>query len=115
MFEMGSINSNATGDTFNMFGPTGTSKIFPTLNKGVRYNVRVEHDVATGVSRCYVNGELIHTYTGDTKKAENSTGVTTDYGNENSRLGDFMVLGRRASDYTFDNIFYGVIGGVVAE
>ncbi|MBO5315586.1 MAG: hypothetical protein J6B48_04050 [Clostridia bacterium] len=115
MFEMGTIFMNEDGTKYAMFGATSYNTDFPVLDLGIRYNIRIEHDISTGINRCYINGDLINTYTANTTKSANSSGVTTDYGKENSNLGDFMFIFKRARNATLDNIFYGVINGVVAE
>lgn len=105
VFELGYADTFDTAAPFNYFTFFEKSAL---LNMGVRYNLRVEYSMATGTTDVYVNGELVGT-------ANYGTVNPTDYNNPNNALGGFLVYSRRQCEITMDNIYVGVINGVVAE
>ena len=104
-FEVGYANTKDTAAPFNYF--TFFEDDAP-LNMGVRYNVRVEYSMETGMTSVYINGELVGV-------ANYGTSAATDYSNPNNALGGFLFYCRRAASITLDNVCVGVINGVVAE
>ena len=117
-FEFGRIAVEPTKTKYNFMNDGDYSESEPVFEIGMRYNVRVEYDITTGVSSIYVNGVLADQNTAGMQAAVNAdsvNGVTTDYGLVNNTFGDFCFIWRRAGEISFDNIFYGVINGVVAE
>lgn len=117
-FEFGRISVEPTKTKYNFMNDGNYSEDNPVFEIGMRYNVRVEYDITTGVSSIYVNGVLVDQNTAGMQAAVNAdsvNGVSTDYGLANNTFGDFCFIWRRAGEISFDNIFYGVINGVVAE
>lgn len=117
-FEFGRIAVEPTKTKYNFMNDGDYSESEPVFEIGLRYNIRVEYDITTGVSSIYVNGVLVDQNTAGMQAAANAdsvNGVTTDYGLVNNTFGDFCFIWRRAGEISFDNIFYGVINGVVAE
>ena len=95
----------ASGDYYQFFDPQ-------YLNNGVRYNLRIENNIETNITKVYVNGE----YVGE---GNYGTSEVIDYatanGNTNTKMDAFVFYLRAASTMTLDNICLGVVDGVVAE
>ncbi len=118
-FDFGRITVDSTKTKYNiMNNNTSFVESEPVLEIGVRYNIRLEYDITTGITSVYVNGDLVDQNTADNSKGVNENnvnGVETDRANPNNMFGDFCFMWRRYGEASFDNIFYGVINGVVAE
>ena len=104
-FEQDTIFTMDKSAPFNYFTVYEDSAL---LNMGVRYNVRLEYSMETGMTDVYINGEHVGT-------ANYGTANPTDYNNPNNALGGICFYYRRASDVIIDNVCIGVINGVVAE
>ncbi|MBR3806091.1 MAG: hypothetical protein IKJ13_04545 [Clostridia bacterium] len=79
------------------------------LQVGVVYNIRFEYDVTTKLITSYLNGVKTGTYQAN---ASGSNRIVTD-DSEFFGIGLYHRVG--GMNLTFDNIFIGVVDGVVAE
>lgn len=118
-FEMGRIAVDATKTKYNiMNNKAAFTENEYVLELGTTYKMRFEYDTTTGVTSIYVNGALVDQNAADNSPSVNANsinGVKTDKGNPNNKFGDFIFIWRRYGKISFDNIYYGVINGVVAE
>ncbi len=117
-FEYGTIAVDSTKTKYNLMNAGSFTEDEYVLEVGMRYNIRLEYDITTGIISIYVNGSLVDQNAADSNSGVNEesvNGVETDYALANNMFGDFCFMWRRYGEASFDNIFYGVINGVVAE
>lgn len=118
-FEMGRITVDSTKTKYNiMNNKNAFTEDEYVLEIGTTYKMRFEYDTTTGITSIYINGVLVDQNVADNGVAANANsinGVKTDKGNPNNKFGDFIFIWRRYGKISFDNIYYGIINGVVAE
>lgn len=96
-------NASAVGDEYVIFDKNAPMQF------GVVYNVRFEYDIATKLITTYINGVKTGVYQG------NASGANRIVNDDSEFFGIGIYYRKASTAINFDNIYIGVVDGVVAE
>ena len=105
-FEVATLYTNSDNNSSTLFN----TDIHIATN--VRYNLRLEYDMTTNMTELYVNNVKAGSFIYSTS---NTAPAVTDYNNSNTAFDGFTFYFKGKCTMTFDNVYLGVINGVVAE